>query len=46
MKDIRNLLLDCRTALRRADKQFEDSPLADRLGDAIIGISRAAACQA
>ena len=40
MKDIRNLLLDCRTALRRADKQFEDSPLADRLGDAIIGISR------
>ena len=40
MKDIRNLLLDCRTALRRADKQFEDSPLADRLGDAIIGLSR------
>ena len=40
MKDIRNLLLDCRTALRRADKHFEDSPLADQLGDAIIRISR------
>src|SRR3546814_333693 len=40
MKDIRNLLLDCRTALRRIDKNFEDSPLADRLGEAIIGISR------
>ena len=40
MKDIRNLLLDCRTALRRADRQFEDSTLADQLGEAILRISR------
>lgn len=40
MKDIRNLLLDCRTALRRAVRDFEDTPLADVLDDAIIRISR------
>src|SRR5690606_25575747 len=38
--DIRNLLLDCRTALRRAVRDFEDTPLADVLDDAIIRISR------
>jgi hypothetical protein len=40
MKDIRNLLLDCRAALRRSDPGFGDTPLGEALDDAILGISR------
>ena len=36
MKQIRNLLLDCRTALRRADPAFADSPLGEQLDDTIL----------
>jgi hypothetical protein len=38
MKDLRNLLLDCRAALRRADPQFEHTPLRARLDDTILGM--------
>ncbi len=41
MKAMRNLLLDCRAALRRADPQFESSPLRARLDEHIIGMSTA-----
>jgi hypothetical protein len=41
MKDLRNLLLDCRAALRRADPQFESSPLRARMDENIIGMSKA-----
>jgi hypothetical protein len=41
MKALRNLLLDCRAALRRADPQFENSPLRARLDEHIIGMSTA-----
>ncbi len=41
MKDLRNLLLDCRAALRRADPQFENSPLRARMDENIIGMSKA-----
>ena len=40
MKEIRNLLLDCRAALRRADAKFESTALSDTLDDAIIRIGR------
>lgn len=43
MKELRHLLLDCRTALRRADRDFDDSPLRARLDRTIIGISQAKA---
>lgn len=36
MKEIRNLLLDCRTALRKAHKDFDDHPLRELLDDTII----------
>ena len=39
MKKIRNLLLDCRAALRRADANFEKSPLRAQLDDTIIALS-------
>ena len=35
MNDLRNLLLDCRAALRRADPAFQDGPLQTRLDQAI-----------
>jgi hypothetical protein len=38
MKDLRNLLLDCRAALRRVDPQFENTPLGERLDETIIGM--------
>ena len=38
MKEIRNLLLDCRTALRKAHKDFDDHPLRELLDDTIIGL--------
>ena len=39
MKKIRNLLLDCRAALRRADQNFEQTPLRAQLDEAIIRLS-------
>ncbi len=41
MNDLRNLLLDCRSALRRADRAFEDGPLRPRLDATIIAMSTA-----
>lgn len=41
-KPLRNLLLDCRSALRRADRHFQDSPLRERLDDTIIEMGAAA----
>jgi hypothetical protein len=41
MKSLRALLLDCRTALRRADPDFETSTLRERLDDAIIEAGQA-----
>lgn len=42
MKPLRLLLLDVRSALRRADPDFEASTLRERLDDAIIELSQAA----
>lgn len=42
MKKLRNLLLDCRTALRRADPGFAHTPLSAQIDDAIIALGRAA----
>ncbi|QSX79320.1 hypothetical protein [Agrilutibacter solisilvae] len=36
--NLRNLLLDCRTALRKADKNFEQSALRELLDDTIIAL--------
>ena len=41
MKKIRNLLLDCRAALRRADADFARSPLSELLDDTIIELGQA-----
>lgn len=41
VKEIRNLLLDCRAALRKADKGFEQTPLRERLDDTIIAMGQA-----
>ena len=38
---IRNLLLDCRAALRKADRNFEASPLREQLDDIIIELGSA-----
>ena len=40
MKAIRNLLLDCRTALRRADPNFARSELSEELDDKIIELGQ------
>lgn len=40
MKALRNLLLDCRTALRRADANFAHTPLSEQLDDTIIGLGQ------
>lgn len=40
-KGIRNLLLDCRAALRKADRSFEGSPLREQLDDTIIELGEA-----
>ena len=42
MKEIRNLLLDCRAALRKGDPRFEGSPLGRRLDASILEVGRAA----
>lgn len=41
MKKIRNLLLDCRAALRRADPDFASAPLGALLDDTIIELGKA-----
>lgn len=41
MKEIRNLLLDCRGALRKADREFEHTPLGEQLDDTIIALGQA-----
>ena len=41
MKQIRNLLLDCRAALRRADPAFADSPLGAQVDDTILELGKA-----
>ena len=40
MKALRNLLLDCRTALRRADPNFARTPLSEQLDDTIIELGQ------
>jgi hypothetical protein len=40
-KGIRNLLLDCRAALRKADRAFESSALREQLDDMIIELGSA-----
>jgi hypothetical protein len=42
-KNLRNLLLDCRAALRRTDPAFESTPLGDLLDATIIELGQAAA---
>jgi hypothetical protein len=39
MNELRNLLLDCRTALRRADAEFDDAPLRTRIDQTIIAMA-------
>ncbi len=41
MKEIRNLLLDVRAALRKADPKFEQTPLRELLDDTIIALGQA-----
>ncbi len=41
MSDLRNLLLDCRSALRRANRRFEDDPLRAKLDEAINDLDKA-----
>ena len=40
MKDLRNLLLDVRAALRRNDRNFEKSPLREQLDETLIELSK------
>ena len=40
MSSLRGLLLDCGTALRRADPDFESSPLRARLEDAVLSLAK------
>lgn len=40
MKDIRNLLLDCRAALRRADRNFDKHPLKERLDETLLELGQ------
>lgn len=42
MKQIRNLLLDCRAALRRADPAFAGSALGEQLDDTILELGKPA----
>jgi hypothetical protein len=41
MNELRNLLLDCRTALRRADPAFDEGPLRPRIDQTIIAMATA-----
>ncbi|HTD29068.1 MAG TPA: hypothetical protein VK660_06720 [Xanthomonadaceae bacterium] len=40
MADLRNLLLDCRSALRRASRQFDEDPLRAKLDEALNELSK------
>lgn len=40
MKDLRNLLLDVRSALRRTDRNFEKNPLREQLDETLIELSK------
>lgn len=40
MSDLRNLLLDCRSALRRANRHFDDDPLRQKIDDALIELGK------
>lgn len=40
MEEIRNLLLDCRTALRRSDRHFQDTPLCEMLDDTLVEMAQ------
>ncbi len=40
MSDLRNLLLDCRSALRRANRRFDDDPLREKLDDALNALDK------
>ncbi|HEV2607815.1 MAG TPA: hypothetical protein VGT79_07525, partial [Xanthomonadaceae bacterium] len=40
MSDLRNLLLDCRSALRRAIRHFDDDPLRAKIDEALIDLAK------
>ena len=40
MKDLRNLLLDCRAALRRNDRNFEKNPLREELDETLLELAK------
>jgi hypothetical protein len=40
MSDLRNLLLDCRSALRRANRRFDEDPLRAKLDEALNELSK------
>lgn len=40
MSDLRNILLDCRSALRRANRRFEEDPLREKLDEAISELDK------
>src|SRR5580658_3650808 len=42
MADLRNLLLDCRSALRRANRQFDEDPLRAKLDEALNELGKKA----
>lgn len=40
MSDLRNLLLDCRSALRRANRRFEEDPLREKIDEALADLGK------
>ena len=40
MKDLRNLLLDVRAALRRSDRNFDKNPLREQLDETLIELAK------
>lgn len=40
MEEIRNLLLDCRTALRKSDRHFQDTPLCEMLDETLVEMAQ------
>ena len=40
MSDLRNLLLDCRSALRRANRRFEEDPLREKIDEALVELGK------
>ena len=41
MSDLRNLLLDCRSAQRRANRRFDEDPLRAKLDEALNELAKA-----